>query len=48
MPGDPEGPAKSEEYETEESTEVFLKGASEDDIELPDSESEFESLRSGD
>ena len=47
MPGDPEGTAKSEDYETEESTEVFLKGSSEDDIELPDSESEFESLRSG-
>ena len=48
MPGDPEGTAKSEEYETEESTEVFLKGASDEEIELPDSESEFENLRSGD
>ena len=48
LPGDPEGTAKSEEYETEESTEVFLKGASDEEIELPDSESEFENLRSGD
>ena len=46
--GDPEGSAKSEEYETEESTEVFLKGESDEEIELPDSESEFENLRSGD
>ena len=46
--GDPEGSAKSEEYETEESTEVFLKGESDEEIELPDSELEFENLRSGD
>ena len=45
-PGDPEGSAKSDEYETEESTEVFLKGESDEEIELPDSESEFENLRS--
>ena len=47
MPGDPEGTAESEDNETEESTEVFLKGSSEDEIELPDSGSEFENLRSG-
>ena len=43
--GDPEGPTKSDEYETEESTEIFLKGGSDEEYELPDSESEFEDLR---
>ena len=43
--GDPEVSAKSDEYKTEESTEVFLKGGSDGEIELPDSESEFEDLR---
>mgnify|MGYP001356695803 CR=1 FL=1 len=47
IPGDPEGTAESEENETEESTEVFLKESSEDEIELPDSGAEFENLRSG-
>ena len=46
--GDPEGPTKSDEYETEESTELFLKEGSDDEMELPDSELEFENLRSGD
>ena len=43
--GDPEGSAKSDEYETEESTEIFLKEGSDEEYVLPDSESEFENLR---
>ena len=44
--GDLEGPTKSDGYETEESTELFLKEGSDDEMVLPDSESEFENLRS--
>ena len=46
IPGDPEGTAESEENETEESTEVFPKESSGDEIEVPDSGAESENLRS--
>ena len=44
--GDPEGPTGSDGYETEE-VELFPKEGSDDEMVLPDSESEFENLRSG-
>ena len=46
IPGDPEGTAEYEDNETEESSEIFLKESSEDEIELPDSGSDSENLRS--